>query len=458
MLITFSVTAAVLAVLYLAIIIGNKKAVRSNYDFSTGVTKALCVVVHAIFCVSFSVIAAEIILCFFWNDKTALWGMYGLFLFFAVIGLLGLFDVYFDYEAICGNVVYVHRFFRVKKICVDDIRRIDWRGSLVWFYGKGDKSLFFADSLSGIRQLARMIDERKSDEAKKAREESAAEEDIILAKIGREYRASYKKRKKKTVISFFIGGAAFLAAIVSLLVFVRAGAAYTVVLGLLSAGVLTICFFIVLSGMKKELYGDDVSLGNKHKYDNKKVKGASKNKFTAICVVCGVFMFFGAVLTLPLWLTLGEEPNYDEYTHVTGTLEYCREKGGRYRHIAIGLYGVPTEYRLDSIYLDEFDYSFFREAKVGDTVTIYIDNGEDRESYSRDSDRKVFNHFYYLATDDKEYFTYDDYVKSRERNDLVGFVIGGVGVALFVASAVAIPISYCVCKKRRRGEEIEIYK
>ena len=229
-------------------------------------------------------------------------------------------------------------------------------------------------------------------------------------------------------------------------------------MGLLGALALAVNIFSMLSGMKKELGLNDVSLGNKHKFENKKVKGASKYKFKRITAVCISGMFLGIVLLLPLLLISGEKQDYDDFTQITGKLEYYRKHTGRNSYIALGFYDMETEYRLSSIYLNEFDYSFFVEVKKGDTVTVLIDNDKDREFSLRGIDRKRWNHFYYLAADGNEYFTYNDYVISRERNDRIGFIISMVGIAIFAASSVALVSAYFVCKKNEKAEDIVICK
>ena len=168
-------------------------------------------------------------------------------------------------------------------------------------------------------------------------------------------------------------------------------------------------------------------------------------------------MFLGATLLLPLLTIFAEGEDYYALMPITGKLEYYREQNGKNKYIAIGLYDVPTEYRLSSIYLDEFDYSFFDEVEAGDTITIFIDNSKDHE-ITLGVPRKLYNYFYYLAADGKEYFTYEDYIKSHERNDNVAWIIVGVGITIFVVATVALIIGYLVCKKRKKEEDIEIYK
>lgn len=459
MLITFIVTTAILTVLYLLINIGNKKIKRPDYDFSTGATKSLVIFGHIGFCISFLFIASEIIGYFTWKDQTALWCIFGIFVTFAVLFLALLYELYFTYAAIRGDELYIRGFFKTKKINVNDIRRIENGAKVAEFYGKQNKCLFRASLMTkGVGELIGLINQKNSVGGREIQNEARTQEKDILTQIGREYRASYRVRRKKLITNFSVGSGLVLLAIVLLLYFIGSSTAQIIGLGILYAVAFAINLFACLNNMKTELSKDDVWLGNKYQFTNKKVKGASKHKFKMICILCVSIMFLGATLMLALLGVFSEEPNYYEYTPVTGNIEYCREQTGKYSYVAIGFYDMPTEYRLDSMYLDEFDYSFFKEVKVGDKVTIYVDNGKAREFSLRGVSKKQWNSFYYLSTSRKEYFSYDDYVKSREQNNMVACVIAGVGITMFVSAAVTIPISYFVCKNRATDEDIVIYK
>ena len=460
MLITFIVTAAVLAGIYLVINVFKKKAVGPDYDFKTGAQKSILIFAHMLSVVSFSVIASEAVICLLWENKLALWGLFGVFLLCAILALVLICGLYFTYEAISGDVVYVHRFFKIKKIKISDIRRIENIGLITVFCDKNNKCLFLVDSITpGLAEFVRRIGEKKSDEPSgESQAEALAEEEAVLAEMGRRYRESYNRRKKKFIIAFSVVGTAVLSALLLIFFFLEASTGFIAIMGLLGALALAVNNFSMLSGMKKELGLNDVSLGNKHKFENKKVKGASKYKFKRITAVCISGMFLGIVLLLPLLLISGEKQDYDDFTQITGKLEYYREHTGRNSYIALGFYDMETEYRLSSRYLNEFDYSFFDEVKKGDTVTVLIDNDKNREFSLRGIDRKRWNHFYYLAADGNEYFTYNDYVISRERNDRIGFIISMVGIAIFAASSVALVSAYFVCKKNEKAEDIVICK
>lgn len=457
--IIFIVTTVILAVLYLLVNICKKKIVRPAYDHVTNAPRSLFILGHVGFCISFLFIASEIISCFTYNDPTALWCIYGIFATFAILFLALIYELYFTYEAIIGNELYIRRFFKTKIIDVNNVRRVENNPKIISFYGKQNKCLFRVSSMTiGIGELIGYINERKSTEQNEEQREAIAQENAVLEKLGREYRASYKERRKKLIRNFSVCGVFVVLAIVLLLYLIRADIVQIIGLGVLYVFAFVVCLLSCLYTLKTELDKDDVWLGNQYQFTNQKVKGASKHKFIMVCVLCASFMVMGGLSSLMLLSAGSEKPNYDEYTPVTGRIEYCREQTGKYSYVAIGFYDIPTEYRLSSIYLDEFDYSFFKEVNKGDKVTIYVDNGEAREFSLRGVSKKQWNNFYYLSTNQKEYFSYDDYVKSNEHNDMVAYVIAGAGIATFAAAAVTIPIAYCVCKKRAAFEEIVIYQ
>ena len=465
MLITFIVTAAVLAVLYLLTNVFYKKSDRSQYDYVTAPSKPYLILVHTVFGVGMSILALDIVLYFFWNDVTGLWCIYGMALLLAFIGLLMFCGLCFTYEAIKGNYVYVRRLFTTKIIKVCDIRNVEIvvRAGLA-FYDRYNKVLFYADSATqGIYVLIGLINERKADIVKEdpEQEEIYSEEGkALLLEMGQEYRANYNKHRKKFILISLTVGMTIVVILGIIFALVSDDVNTAVFLGVLCA--LAVIIFVVAVSIAKgrELSKDDFSLGEVHKYDNKKVKGASKDKFKKMRIYCLPVIILGAIVAVIMtvvWALGPKEYSYDEYAPLTGKIEYCREQPGRYNYIAIGLEDVPTEYRLTSIFLRELDYSFFNEVKAGDTVTIYVDTSDDRSFSMRGVSKKKFNSFYYLEANGKEYFTYEDFVTSHKRNDAIGVMIAAIGIAAGVASAAALIITYVICKKREKYEEIEIY-
>lgn len=200
MLITFIVAVTILAALYLLINICNVKMYRPNFDFSTGPTKSWLIFAHTLFCVSFLAMASGIIFYYFLEDKEPLWGLFSISLLFAILDLLLLCVMYFTFEAIIDDEVYIRRFFTVKKINVNTIRSINnINPRRICFFGRNNTCLFLVDlSTPGINELIHLINVRKSEVTdNKTQEAVLAEEKTILAKLGQEYRASYNERKKK---------------------------------------------------------------------------------------------------------------------------------------------------------------------------------------------------------------------------------------------------------------------
>ena len=461
MLVVFIATAVLLAVLYALLKSGYKKRDRSVYEVSTGPSKSILVLGHLVFLVGLLGIVLEVPFVCLRYDKADLWCAYGIFSFFAALALLIFCLAYYFYEAVRGDEVFVHRFWRRKSFQVGDIRRIqNIAGMSVVFYGENDRRLFSVDTcMKGIGDVIALINERKPSEppAEETESESVRESRELLRKMGREYRASYEERRKKLIRRY-------VPIVLALL------AAFNVVLCLLSDAFtliktlpLSVAYFIVglwssLTSLKRELKNDDFWLGNQHKYTNKRIKGASKAKFKAIRIVCILLMVCGVVFSaMFLPFGIGQEPqSYAELTPVTGKMEYWRQTYTQSPYFAIGFYDVPTEYRLSSIWVDELDASFFAEVKKGDEVTLYIDGSKDHAFSMRRVSRKQWNDFYALEVNGKAYFTYDDYLKGYKEDRAVwyGGVIGGA--ALAVGSAGTLTGAYFVCKSREKDEDIAL--
>ena len=196
--------------------------------------------------------------------------------------------------------------------------------------------------------------------------------------------------------------------------------------------------------------------------NKKKIKQTYMEKFSSIvtdCLLVLPILLIVFVATLILFLT--DSPvNSNDLTSITGELQYYRvvnkRRGG---HIAIGLKGKETEYRLASAYKWRFDHSFNDEVSVGDIITIYIDkSSNDKEFSAKGVDKKKYNYFYGLKTKGKVYFSYDDYLKSF--NNGKNFAKGAMifSILLIISVPVTIGVSYYVCKKKDESTHIKKWR
>lgn len=187
----------------------------------------------------------------------------------------------------------------------------------------------------------------------------------------------------------------------------------------------------------------------------KKVQETYMQKFKKIRNNCLGGLIAGLVIfAITLIGTITSTPvSRNELTPISGEFEYYRHQssGGLYTHksyIAIGIKGHKTEYHLSSIEKDEFDYSFLEEVNVGDIITLYIDKSDDRELSVKGVDKEKWNYFYTLKAGNKEYFSYDDYLKGYNDNKNLGIGVMYFGLTIMVSAPIVILISYFVCKKK----------
>ena len=182
----------------------------------------------------------------------------------------------------------------------------------------------------------------------------------------------------------------------------------------------------------------------------KKVKETYMEKFRRIRGDCLLAIVAGLVLFLiTLISVLTTSPvSSKELTPITGEFQYYREGGAKHRYIAIGLKGSDTEYHISSVSRRELDKSFFKDVKVGDRITIYIDKSADRELSDKGVDKKKWNYIYGLKIGQKVYFSYDDYLKAFNRNMNLAKGAMGFGIILIVSMPIVIAVSYNVCKKK----------
>ena len=144
MLAVFIVTAVILAGLYALLSVAYKKADRSVYELSTGPSKGLLLFAHVLYLGGALAIALEIPFAYLRYDQTDLWCAYAAFLLFATLGFLLLYTLYFTFEAVQGDEVYVRRLFRRKRYKIRDIRRIKNVVKFgIGFFDKNDRPLFY---------------------------------------------------------------------------------------------------------------------------------------------------------------------------------------------------------------------------------------------------------------------------------------------------------------------------
>ncbi|MCH5163933.1 MAG: hypothetical protein J1F36_02830 [Clostridiales bacterium] len=473
MLIIFITTALILLTAYLLMIIFYKNSDKKIiYEFSTGPAKLFVVLSNIFFWLSFIIISLEIVIYFFTRNEFALWIVYGIFAFVAILGLLMLYDNLFNYEAIKSNDLYVHRFFTTKTISISEIRQVDIEGlGLVFLDKDGNKLMGISIETPGIDTFLSLINERKKgeiinldifvrtpeDDDEEAITQYESKVNDVLSQIGQDYRKEYpNNRIKFKIISILLAVIGIPALSITLLLLGRdIISVLTITLLLTTVALITIPLNI--SKMDKELKNDDIWLGNKYYFQNKMVVGSNRRKFKStrnFCIFIIVFGVFFAIITTVA--SLQQPTVIDDFIPITGKLEYYQRTSGKNEYLAIALEGMATEYRLSSVYVDGFDDSFFDEVKKGDIITIYLNDLNEKEFHSNSTDRKKWANFYMLTTETKEYFSYEDYINEFNNNIKMAFIMMVGSIAFIIGAIVAMPISYKLYKKRVREEHLSL--
>ncbi len=474
MVLTIVITAVVFITIYILIQVGSKKLDKTQFDFATGATKAMLAVVHVAFFIGLFPLILGLLLYFTEEEDVGVWVSYGFSVFITLFALLSLYDLLYDYEAIQGDTIISHRFFKTISIKINDVKSVGFNGA----YGlslkdKDEKTLLkIAPNTPKLVQFFALITQRNGGrifnindvlgimgEPLAKNDNPFDHETMTLTRLGRDYRKDFKKHLRN--FSIFYGAILGIFSILPSVGLALLGE-HLIIVGLLVVPLLIILVFSYIKirkNMIKELEHDDVWLGNKYKFKNKFVKGANKNHFKGIKLNCLIWLVGGCAIggiTWPIVATTKEVPLSELHT-VTGPLLYNREQYGKSSYFAVGLSNLETEYRLSSIDEDEFDYSFIEEVEVGDEIILLIDDSEDLDFSMSDVEKTQWNYFYGLSANGKDYFTYDDYLKAFHDNARAGFTIAYISLGSALLSATVLIASYVIYKKKEKEENIRIY-
>ena len=472
MLIPSIISLAVIALGYfLSLFLANRQK-NNDYEIMTSASRPIKILAHVIF---FFGVFFVVVLILFYSLPIERNGTEIAFLIigdmFAVLGLLLVYLILVQYEAIKGDTVYIKRFIKVKEIKVEDITSADITGLGYVIITKNGGGFTMSVGTRRSSELVEKIKERKEgklysinpDIPSPKAEEGAGEMETALSKIGKDFRNMVPKLKKNALIFF----------VVSTILDVVLGVACLVLVSLLDNGSFKfICFIVVLamavmflvfvfsyfkgqSNLKKDLGHDDEWLGNKYRFMSLSVKGAAKARYKRTLTNCIVFASASGLLAALTGLISSFQkmpiPESDMVL-VSGELEYVRYAN---RDIVIALKSDPVEYRINSIYTREVDWSFETEIAAGDHVEALVYTKKDPVSFKY-GDKTAWTHIYSLSTDSKTYFSYEGYVKANERNADLGMIFCYAFSAGTVVSLVAIPLSYSKYKTQSKQETIEI--
>lgn len=298
-------------------------------------------------------------------------------------------------------------------------------------------------------------------EEKNDLESSLSKKDLTLIKLGKEYRNNYENNKKKIIRN--IAGSAIFFFTIGILLSIglyKFGELPYFVFGIVGTIFATIS--IIYSYKKKikklndDLEMDDSTLGLKHRFENKYVKGAAKASFKIRLFVTLLFVVLASLVgAMCLGITsMSRLTNKENLVPVNGYLEYAKETS---KGISIGIKDNNIEYKTTSYATKYFNELFWNEDELslGDPITVYIDSTEEIR-YNKTKDKDGWAYIYTVIVNDKEYFTYDNYVAGYNSNRQLGLIIGIISLTIAGGNAFGAILSFIIYKKTSKKEYIEV--
>ena len=449
---------------------------KDDYECIVRTPKVLMIFAHVsyiVLCIGVS-IAAVFIIAFVENEtKGAL-----IFLtpFFGILELTLLIFVTFPFVAIKGNEIYRRKYISIKAIKIEDISSIDFYHHEHIIVFKDETKITVNEASNGANEFLKLIKERKegkiyslninnveqSEPIDDSQSPEINKERMTLAQIGKEFRENFPKYKRKQQLIYLIGilNYPFVLGIVSLVFFILTRKLLWLTILILCFVVFVMygsIFFVANRNMDKELEHDDEWLGNKHKFDNKKVKGSAKKKARILLPSLIAYSLCSLAVGVIFIIQANKEPvPQSQLVEVTGEFEYIRNSGDRFEdELAIGLKDDATEYRISSLDYPYFDLSFKTEVSNGDLVTIFIDKTSKVNSINYEG-RTQWKYAYAVSAKAKDYFTYENYLDAFNKNQQKGTAIFIVSISLASLYLVAIGVSSIIFVSRSKKETIEI--
>ena len=444
------------------------KVNKKRYDVVTSSSKRLIsldIVLLALSSMAI-VLGLVLILLFPKNDYIILLPSIGAI--YGFLGLILLFIILNQFEAIKDSTIYVRRFIKIKEIPIDEVYAI--HTTLLWktlaFSDKYGDKLFSMDTFTfRKKEFFLLINERKTkficsdvlEIDSKHKDERVL--DQTLVDIGKEYRKNYYKRRKtlKTLMVIDLVCTAvsiFLAAL--FLDFINSPISFSIDI---SIG-LTLVYGIfrinrVLRQMQHEISKDDEWVGGKHKYEDKRVIGYHKHKAKII----SFYLLFLSMIMLPSAVVLPYSYNQKPYKEedlvsVYGTIEYFGLlSNGTY---VLAFEDNPVEYQISQSQLLYVGLEFY-QLKVGTNVYLLTDKKDPSFLKRKDTDRKERKVFYVLkAPLSTEYVSYENYCQAVQRNRKTGLTIGYSLLAIGATSLLAIPVVCFTIGNYKKAEYIRI--
>ena len=477
MLIAAIIVLAFFTLVYIGILIFHYFDLKKNdYECIARLSKRLAIlahVCHVVICIGGST-GAVFLIAFVENDTYG--GLIGCLIFFGILTILLVIIAVFPFVAIKGNEIYKRTFIRIKSFKIEDVKNIDCCIGDYVIVLKNDIRISVSAGSKEAENLIKLIWDKKAgkiylsnpniveqkEPLNDVQNPEEKEERITLTQIGKEFRDNFPTFKRKQLIANLVS--------TSVIMLILAGGCLTFFLTnkkpkwliMLIGCAVILLFFVVMifranSNLDKEMQNSDEWLGNKHKFDDGRVKGSAKKKFKSSLPVLIAFAVGCSVIGVICGVEGNLKPvSQSQLVAVSGEFEYIRNSGDSLQdELAIGLKGDVTEYRISSTDYSFFDLSFKKEVSVGDMVTIYIDSTRKPNSVNYEG-RTQWIYAYAVSANAKDYFTYDNYLVAFNKNQLATKIAFIVCVSTAGSCLLGIGASFAVYKSRSKKETLEV--
>lgn len=460
LIVSISLTLLFLFLLFLLLHKHQKlKKLISTYEIFN-VARNSNVIISIVFLVfSFFLLIASIVVSFY-DENIAYFAVTSLGVFFSSLSLLLSCVVSLNALAYKSGKIYVIKVFKTKEIDVKKVYYFSYFNNLARVcLDKKQEVLFEFLSLKDERLLNKIkedhiiIDLTKIAPVPEEFKESLSLLDIEkYERFGKEIRSQKEKIIKSSKFSFLFTMIFSIALSICIGILVEP---VFFALAILFLAISIMTYSTRKKTIEKNYDFDDFNLGIRYFTTCKSYIGHHKKVFKSIRVLTIVLFIISASIgsfTL-VWVSDFTPTDYSTLQEINGTLKYGIEEDS---YIALGIYGSDIEYRLTSIYKDEFNYSFFDDVVIGDNVTLYASkttiNGNNTNT---GEDCKLAN-IYYVKSNGLEYFGYNQMLKAEVDNYNIALAMSIVFCSISVLSLVGLVSGYLYYKKNEKLEKYSV--
>lgn len=465
--IVLSIVSLILFVLLIVLVIIKYKkllVILKEYELHTTYKKGLSIFCYVFFALSFIIEGVSLPLHFS-NTLDGYWVCFSMGWFFFLLTFIVFCDAFLNFEALNDKILYAYRPFKEKQINIEDIKYISVFSMEVKFFDKHQKVILTTSSAnSGIQKIVEKIKidhpicdfVNPLDRIEQIKNSNDYETIRKYEMFGKELYDNKDKAIKNLKITLFVIFA--LLACVDVLVCAFSKDWFNLLWLILMFIIAPFVYSFTINNQNKKYELDMFELGYRHFKECKSYIGHSKYIFNGIKINCLIWIIFGLIFgSCMLAFSLAFKiTDYSDLIKVQGTIEYTYESNSDSEYIAFGILEDDVEYRLSSIYLDEFDYSFFDEVKENGHLVVYAKDKVTNGTNQLNDEKVEVCQIYYVKFNGVEYLSYDSMLKSEIKNNNVTKIMAVVSYSISLLSLLLLIVGYIACKKNEKRETNEI--